>query len=166
MTVIRRGRRMVAWSLGILTCLLMAVLVLCELLIARGVENLSCKAMAQFQGDRVEALIALADCQQCRIEDRNHAVWALGQLRDPRALPVLYKYRTGKPCGHRTSICQHEIEKAIRWTEGKSYMAPQIWRILLTKERQKNSKRDSSLSSPAKAFNTITLLHQSAELSS
>jgi hypothetical protein len=88
--------------------------------------------MAQFDGDRVEALIALVDCQACSLRDRTQAVWALGQLRDKRALPVLYKYFTGKPCDHQRLICQYEISKAIRWTEGKSFMLPQIWRLMLS----------------------------------
>jgi hypothetical protein len=91
--------------------------------------------MAQFKGDRVEALIALVNCEECNLNDRNLAVWALGQLTDKRALPTLYKYRRpGIPCNHMTSICQYEIAKAIKWTEGNSYMFPQVWRVMLLKD--------------------------------
>lgn len=103
----------------------------CSLMIGRGVNSASESAMAQFDGDRVEALIALVDCQTCDLHDRTTAVWALGQLKDKRALPILYEYRTGKRCDHLHQICQYEISKAIRWTEGNSYMLPQIWRVML-----------------------------------
>jgi len=103
----------------------------CSLLIGLGVNSASERAMAQFDGDRIEALIALVDCQTCNLHDRTTAVWALGQLKDKRALPILYKYRTGKPCDHLHQFCQYEISKAIRWTEGNSYMLPQIWRVML-----------------------------------
>jgi hypothetical protein len=107
----------------------------CSLMIGRGVSSASESATAQFYGDRVEALIALVDCQTCDLHDRTTAVWALGQLKDKRALPILYKYRTGKPCDHLHQICQYEITKAIRWTEGNSYMLPQIWRVMLRVDR-------------------------------
>jgi hypothetical protein len=61
-------------------------------------------------------------------------VWTLGQLRDKRALPTLYKYRTGKSCNHLRSICQYEIANAINWTEGNSYIFPQVWRVMLWKD--------------------------------
>jgi hypothetical protein len=112
----------------------------CSLMIGRGVNSASENAMAQFDGDRVEALIALVDCQTCNLHDRTTAVWALGQLKDKRALPILYKYRTGKPCDHLHQICQYEISKAIRWTEGNSYMLPQIWRVMLRVDRGSAAK--------------------------
>jgi uncharacterized protein YkwD len=99
-----------------------------------GVAGASHIAMVQFKGDKVEALIALVNCEECSLNDRNIAVWALGQLRDKRALPTLYKYRTGKSCNHLRSICQYEIAKAIKWTEGNSYMFPQVWRVMLWKD--------------------------------
>jgi hypothetical protein len=95
--------------------------------------------MAEFQDHRVETLIAMADCRICCMEDRNHAVRALEQLRGQRALPILCKYRTGVPCDHLTTICRHGIDKGARWTENKSHMAPQLGRILLTSGRWKFS---------------------------
>jgi len=124
-----------AITAGILAGLLVLALACIELMIGWGVVSQSRKAMAQFPGDRVEALIGVVNCGNCTLEDRNHAVWALGQLRDRRALPVLYKYRTGQPCNHLRTICQYEIIKAIRWTEGNSYMVPQLWRVMLGKDR-------------------------------
>jgi hypothetical protein len=140
MRILTIAMKVTTWTIGIGTSLLIFLFAVCELMIGLGVESCSHRAMAQFQGDRVEALIAVADCRGCKFEERNHAVWALGQLRDKRAIPVLHKYRTGKPCSHMMTICQHEISKAIRWTQENSYMAPQLWRILLTKDRPQSTK--------------------------
>lgn len=126
--------------LGIAAGLLLSGLLLIEGLIGVGILRISHKATAQFRGDRIEALISLVNCETCNLPDRNSAVWALGQLRDQRALPTLYKYRTGKPCNHRTSMCQHEIAKAVKWTEGNAYMFPQVWRVVLWKDSLVSSK--------------------------
>jgi hypothetical protein len=120
--------------LGIAAGLLLSGFLFIEGLICAGVLHESQKAMAQFRGDRIDALISVVNCETCNLQDRNSAVWALGQLRDKRALPTLYKYRTGKPCNHMTSICQYEIAKAVKWTEGNAYMFPQVWRVVLWKD--------------------------------
>lgn len=130
-----------AWILGIVGGILVALYLGASLMIGLGVNRTSRSAMAQFDGDRIEALIELVDCENCILEDRNHAVWALGQLKDKRALPILYKYRTGKPCDHSRQICQYEISKAIRWTEGHSYMLPQIWRVMLRDDYRESAKK-------------------------
>jgi hypothetical protein len=70
-------------------------------------------AMRHFPGDRTEALIKLVACEKCSIEDRNHAVWTLGQLREKRALPVLASYKTHRRCDHTREICQYELDKAM-----------------------------------------------------
>jgi hypothetical protein len=78
------------------------------------VRSFSRSAMKQFPGSAESALIDLAACETCPMQDRNHAVWALGQLREKRALPVLAKYRTGERCDHARRICQYELEKALK----------------------------------------------------
>ncbi len=70
-------------------------------------------AQKEFGGDRVEALMAFVQSDRHALSERNRAVWALGQLRDPRALPVLQKYYTGEPCDHARYLCQAELKKAI-----------------------------------------------------
>ena len=144
MRILNRVLKIALWILAIAAGLLIAVYLGVSLTIGWGINNASRSAMAQFNGDRIEALIARVDCNDCRLEDRNHAVWALGQLRDKRALPVLYKYRTGKPCNHLRQICQSEIGKAIRWTEGNSYMLPQIWRVMLRDDHLSAAKSNPS----------------------
>ena len=128
MQIPKTAFRLTAWILGVISGLVLLGYVSLSLLIGWGVRSWSNKAISQFGGDRVGALIAVVDCDTCKLSDRNHAVWALGQLCDKRALPVLRKYYTGKPCNHMSQICQHELSKAIKWTEGNSFMLPQLWR--------------------------------------
>jgi hypothetical protein len=71
-------------------------------------------------GDDVAALIDYVQSESKSLHDRNLAVWALGQARDPRALPVLEAYYTGEKCEHDRSLCQGELEKAIELCEGET----------------------------------------------
>jgi len=134
MRILKRVSKIASWVLAIVIGFLIVIYLGVSIMIGWGINKESRSAMARFSGDRIEALMALVDCQDCRLEDRNHAIWALGQLRDKRALPILYKYRAGKPCNHLRQICQYEISKAIRWTEGNAYMLPQIWRVMVRED--------------------------------
>ena len=78
------------------------------------------RAEREFQGDRVEALMALVDSDRHPFRERNRAVWALGQIADPRALPVLHKHYTGAECQHDKYLCQRELKKAIDTCSGAS----------------------------------------------
>jgi hypothetical protein len=96
---------------AVAVCALVLVYALGFLMIETGVDHTARQAMARFPGDPVAALIAQAGCQSCALPERNHAIWALGQLRDRRALPLLRQYGSGTPCDQR------EIRKAIRAIE-------------------------------------------------
>jgi hypothetical protein len=97
--ILKKASIIAAWMLAIVLGILIVGYLGASIMIGLGINKESRSAMARFSGDQIEALIAVVDCQDCRLDDRNHAVWALGQLRDSRALAVLYKYRTGKPWG-------------------------------------------------------------------
>ena len=127
----KRVLRIVAWTATTIIGLVIVAYIGANVLIGWGVRSDSSKAVAKFSGERIEALIATVNCETCSLHDRNRSVWALGQLRAKRALPVLYKYYTGKPCDHKTQIFQNELRKAIKWTEGNSFMLPQLWRPFL-----------------------------------
>ncbi len=63
--------------------------------------------------------------------DRNQAIWALGQLGDPRGLTYITKFYTGKVKdkeSQETELSQHEIEKAIRLMQGSFNMSAIVWR--------------------------------------
>ena len=81
--------------------------------IHHGVTDAARSAMTRYPGDRVQALSTLVDCQTCSLTERNRAIWALGQLRDMRALPTLMRYYTRQKCDHASEVCQHELQKAV-----------------------------------------------------
>jgi HEAT repeat protein len=72
----------------------------------------------EYPGDRIEALMTYVESKNHSLRQRNRSVWALGQIGDKRALPVLEKYRTGKPCDHDATLCQREVGKAIKLCRG------------------------------------------------
>ena len=82
-------------------------------MIRSGVAEDVARAQRDHGGDRVEALMAFVDSDRHPLPERNRAVWALGQISDPRALPVLRKYYTGAECQHAMFLCQYELKKAI-----------------------------------------------------
>jgi hypothetical protein len=81
-------------------------------------------AQRRFPGDEVQALMATVQSEGLSLAERNHAVWALGQLRDKRALPVLQKYYTGGPCDHAHYLCQSELRKAVDSCSGRTWSLP------------------------------------------
>lgn len=112
----RTSRTLFAWVAGTGAVLLIVFLGI-HITIALSARKYASEAVKRFEGDSVEALIESVDCESCPLPDRTQAVWALGQLGDPRGLPVLRKYSTGATCDHSRAICQREIRKAIRHLE-------------------------------------------------
>jgi len=105
---------------GILSCLaflLVAFVMVCWC-IRSSVREMSAVAVQEYPGDRVEALMTYVDSENHSLRQRNRAVWALGQIGDKRALPVLEKWYTGGPCDHANALCQRELEKAIKACNG------------------------------------------------
>jgi len=96
--------------------------------IGMGVRAQVDRARSQYAGDPVEALMALVADEGQPLKDRNDAIWALGQLADERALPLLRKLRTGRPCDHAHRVCEHELEKAIALAEGGWNAGGGVWR--------------------------------------
>lgn len=75
--------------------------------------------------DDVTALLAWVEDETLPVAERNRGVWALGQLRDPRALPLLHSLEV-ETCRHGEDICQHELQKAVALCEGDG---PDLLRI-------------------------------------
>ena len=76
--------------------------------------------------DDVAALIAYVQSDSHTLQERNSAIWALGQARDRRALSALETYYTGETCNHKTDLCQRELAKAIKLCRGET---PNLLRI-------------------------------------
>ena len=87
------------------------------------------KAQQEYRGDCVEALSAFVEDEKHSFKERNSAVWVLGQLGDPKALPVLKKYYTGEECQHDKFLCQHELKKAIKLAEGGFNITTLFWNV-------------------------------------
>ena len=97
-------------------------------LIGSAVHATSEAARQEQPADRVLALMAYVEASNHSLQERNRAVWALGQLGDARALPVLQKYFTDEKCDHAHLLCQHELQKAIRLCRGATNLTAHLWR--------------------------------------
>jgi HEAT repeat protein len=117
----------------IVTAVLFAVLFVDGWIIGSSLRQFSRNAQAQFPGNRVEALIALVKCDSCNRRDRNNAVWALGQLDDQRALPVLESCVAGNSCG---SLDRDTVQLALRHLRHEDHNRSEafLWRWMLPKE--------------------------------
>jgi len=100
------------------TAFMLAAFVVVCWSIRSGVREISAKAVQEYPGERVEALISYVSSDSHSLRDRNRAVWALGQIGDKRALPVLKGFYKGGDCDHDKALCQHELQKAIKLCEG------------------------------------------------
>lgn len=87
----------------------------------REVAERACQTQGMtYPEHKVEALIATVGDARQPFQERNLAVWALGQLGDERALPVLKAQLTGRPvCNHSQAICQYEAKKAMAKITGE-----------------------------------------------
>jgi hypothetical protein len=88
-------------------------------------------AQAEYPGDCVTALTAVLDDETRGFKPRNNAIWALGQIGDQRALPLLQSYYTGaipdrEPLDQM--ISQYELKKAVNLTSGGTNITALIWR--------------------------------------
>ena len=102
-------------------------LALC-LSIGLGVHQAVSRAQSVFPGDPVSALVSVVTSAEAELSERNRAIWALGQLGAPAALPVLQSLLTGEQCDHNSKLCQHELEKAVKGCSGCRNIGVVIWR--------------------------------------
>lgn len=124
----RRFVRFVSGAFVIAVVLIAALLLGTTWLIGSGVHAASEAALLERPGDRALALMAYVESPRHTLRERNRAVWALGQLGDARALPLLEKHFTGRECEHGRALCQHELRKAIRLCRGATNISAFIWR--------------------------------------
>jgi hypothetical protein len=98
------------------------------------VKNLCQNAKWEYSGDCVEALMTQLKDEHQGFRTRNHAIWALGQLGDSRAFPVLQSYYTGKIPNREpldTMISQYELKKALNLTSGGTNITAYIWKGII-----------------------------------
>lgn len=124
-------RTILRWILfvsGMVLAVGLAGFVILSLRIGADVRATARTARKHHPGDDVSALIRYAEESTHSFQARNRAVWALGQLGDPRALPHLKQYYTGEPCDHEKGLCQRELGKAIELLEGGLNATALVWR--------------------------------------
>ena len=116
------GRRTVFLILAA-TCLTGAIFLLLSIHhISTQVRAACSEASSEFDGDCVEALAAYVELEHHIYQERNHAIWALGEIGDRRALPALERLLGGElidsPCDTNRGICRYSVEKAIELCRG------------------------------------------------
>ncbi|OGL53885.1 hypothetical protein A3K55_01725 [Candidatus Shapirobacteria bacterium RBG_13_44_7] len=88
-------------------------------------------AQRSYGGDCPQALINLLEDEHQNFRSRNSAIWALGQLGDSRALPVLQNLYTANIPPREPldkTLSQYELKKAINLADGGLNLSAFIWR--------------------------------------
>lgn len=88
-------------------------------------------AKADYGGNCTQAFISLLQDTNRSFRSRNQAIWALGQLDDSSALPVLQSFYTGiipdrEPLNQL--ISQYELQKSIKLLSGGANLTAIFWR--------------------------------------
>ena len=105
--------------------------VICCTWIGFDVKTQCQEAKGEYGGDCTQALISLLKDENRGFKSRNSAIWALGQLGDTRALPVLQNYYTGNIPSREPlnqTISQYELKKAINLANGGFNATAVFWR--------------------------------------
>jgi hypothetical protein len=99
-----------------------------------GVNDMCEAATSRYGGDNVEALMALIESKNASLREKNRAIWALGQIGDKRALPLLRRLDTdeiqAKPYNPDHYIVQYRVEKAIRQIQSRFTLTRWMYRWL------------------------------------
>lgn len=95
-----------------------------------GVKNACSSAQKRYEGDCVEALSDQLIDEEEEFRTRNMAIWALGQIGDTRAEPILQRYvKDTIPARERLNetISQYELQKALDLVHGKYNVSKVVW---------------------------------------
>jgi len=132
-----RFRRILLKGIVVVFAACVVVIVLFPLWVELHVKKMCGMATRKYPGDKVQALMKFVETEEYGYRAdlyraNNHAIWALGQLGDKRALPFLKSLLTGEPCDHETNLCQGEIKEAIQKLERNQFNLPKfLWRRIL-----------------------------------
>ena len=125
------GKKLVAIiTLGVLI-LAILIFIITGLWIGSDVRRYCKKARTIYGGNCVSALSDLVNDTSMPYRDRNHAIWALGQLGDSKALPYITKFYTGRIQAAENpdaALSQRELDKALRLMQGGTNISAVIWR--------------------------------------
>jgi hypothetical protein len=122
------------WTLTMLAvCFVgMSALLLAALhVISVEVRSACVSAQTEFEGDCVVALSQVAVSPDHSYQKRNRAIWALGEIGDSRAIPILENLSTGEPhpphCNIKHGICEYGVSKSIQLCAGMNVVR-YVWR--------------------------------------
>jgi hypothetical protein len=93
---------------------------------SRAIKAVCMTAEVDFDGPRVESLVAYLNSDSTDLVQKNRAIWVLGELRDDRALTALLALSGSEICDHDRYVCQYEIGKAIKKIQGDT-INPFFW---------------------------------------
>ena len=99
--------------------------------IGYSVKSKCLEAKADYGGNCTDSLISLLQDDTQSYRSRNSAIWALGQLGDQSALPVLESFYTGNIPDREpinSTISQYELKKAINLLTGGTNLTAIFWR--------------------------------------
>ncbi|MGI5827511.1 MAG: HEAT repeat domain-containing protein [Patescibacteria group bacterium] len=102
-----------------------------SIVIGNSVRRECDKAQTKYQEDCISSLSLTLEDADNDFRTRNSAIWALGQLGDKRALPILEKYYTGnipEKESFDNGLSQYELKKAIKLAQGSFNITHWIWR--------------------------------------
>ncbi len=125
-------KKNIYYFIGIGVALFMFFFLVTINIIGQSVKEKCLLAKDKYGGDCVAALINYLDDENNSFESRNSAIWALGQLGDKRALPVLKKYYTGyngEKQKRDEGLAQLELKRAIGYMEGSPNITTFFWRF-------------------------------------
>ena len=119
--------------IGILGVFIIGLLIylITSLWIGSDVRRYCKSAQKLYKGNCVYALSKLVDDKSMPFRDRNHAIWALGQLGNSEALTYLNKYYTGivpEKESLDSGLSQYEMGKAIKLMQGGINISALVWR--------------------------------------
>jgi hypothetical protein len=123
--------RKIGYAAAVATCIFLLFFVIGVTWIGFDVKSQCQQAQSEYGGDCTEALIRLVQDENRGFRVRNYAIWALGQLGDSRALPVLQELYTGNIPPREpldAGISQYELRKAVDLTSGGTNILAVFWR--------------------------------------
>jgi hypothetical protein len=87
-------KKLILYGLPIGLGVLLILFILSLHWISSDVRETCKKAQQEFEGDCVRALIAYLESDNLSFKEKNHVIWALGEIDDRRALPTLQRLYT------------------------------------------------------------------------
>lgn len=107
------------------------IFIIASLWIGSDVRKYCRDAKKVYEGDCVTVLSEMVDDKSMPPIYRNNAIWALGQLGDPKALTYLNKYYTGiipEKEDPNKVLSQYEMSKAMKLMQGGINLPALVWR--------------------------------------